>query len=118
MEIKHIGHTYFHTHDRPIHLNNILHVPNATKSLVSASKLVSDNHTYVEIHPSFFSVKDQDTGNILLHGKSRGGLYPLQNASSKQVLSASKPSSTHWHWRLGHPSFPVVEQVLRSNNLP
>jgi hypothetical protein len=34
MAIQHIGHASFHTPDRPIHLNNILHVPQSTKSLV------------------------------------------------------------------------------------
>jgi hypothetical protein len=76
-EIRHVGHTSFHTADHPIHLKNILHVPKAAKSLVLASKLVDDNHVYVEIYPKFFSVKDQETGKVLLRGKSRGGLYPL-----------------------------------------
>lgn len=121
MAIQHIGHTQFHTSDRPIHLNHILHVPQASKSLVSASKLGIDNNAYVEVHPQFFCVKDQATGKILLHGKSRGGLYPFRSVSqeeSKQVLSASKPSSTRWHRRLGHPSFPIVHQVLKNNSLP
>ena len=97
MEICHIGHTSLYTPDRPIHLNNILHVHDASKSLVSASKLVHDNHAYVEIHPKFFSIKDQDTSTTLLHGRSRGGLYPLSSVSSeasKHALSANKPSST------------------------
>jgi histone deacetylase 1/2 len=123
MEIEHIGHTSINTSDRPIHLNNILHVPNAHKSLASASKLTLDNHAYVEIHPTFFSLKDKDTGRIILQGESRNGLYPMHGASSdssKQLLSASssKPSSTRWHGRLGHPSFSVVEQVIRTNKLP
>ncbi|KAK1663765.1 hypothetical protein QYE76_051924 [Lolium multiflorum] len=62
MAIQHIGHATFHTPDRPIHLKNVLHVPQATKSLVSASKLVYDNNSYVEIHPRFFAIKDQASG--------------------------------------------------------
>jgi hypothetical protein len=81
MSIQHIGHATFHTPDCHIHLKNVLHVPQATKSLVSASKLVSDNNSYVEIHPRFFAIKDQASGRTLLHGASRNGLYPLHDAS-------------------------------------
>jgi hypothetical protein len=81
MEIHH-GHAYFHTSDHTIHLNHVLHVPQATKSLVSASKLVSDNNSFVEIHPKFFAIKDQATGKTLLHGVSKKGLYPLNGATS------------------------------------
>jgi hypothetical protein len=110
MAIQHIGHTSFHTPDRPIHLNNILHIPQATKSLVSALKLVSDNNSYVEIHPKFFFVKDQDTGRTLLHGTSNNGLYPFNGVTSspnKHALSTRSPSA-QWHARLGHPSSSIV----------
>jgi hypothetical protein len=119
MAIQHVGHASFHTPERPIHLNHILHVPQATKSLVSASKLVFDNNSYVEIHPKFFALKDQATGRTLLHGKSSNGLYPLNGATSpsKQVLSTSTPSSARWHARLGHPSSSVVQQILSSNKI-
>ena len=52
----HIDHMYFHMEihiDRPIHLGNILHVPKASKSHVSASKRTDDNHAYLEIRPNF-----------------------------------------------------------------
>lgn len=52
MEIR-IDHTFFNTHDRPIHLDNILHVPKASKSHVPASKRINDNHAYVDIRPNF-----------------------------------------------------------------
>ena len=54
MTINHVGHTTIYTPDRELHLNNVLHVPEATKSLISASKLALDNDTFVEIHPHFF----------------------------------------------------------------
>jgi histone deacetylase 1/2 len=121
MAIHHIGHASFHTPDRPIHLNHVLHVSQATKSLVSASKLVSDNNSFVEIHPNFFAIKDQAMGRTLLHGASKKGLYPLNGATSpldeKQVLSASTPSSAQWHARLGHPSSSVVQQILSGNKI-
>jgi hypothetical protein len=33
MEISHIGHSVLHTPDSSLHLNNILHVPNASKKI-------------------------------------------------------------------------------------
>jgi hypothetical protein len=113
MAIQHIGHASFHTPDCPIHLN---HVHGATKSLVSAFKLVSDNNSYVEIHQKFFAIKDQASGKTLLQRASRNVLYPLNamSSSEKQVISTSTPSSARWHARLGHPSFSVAQQILSS----
>jgi hypothetical protein len=33
------------------------------------------------------------------------------------VLSVVKPSISHWHKRLGHPSVVIVQRVLDANNL-
>ena len=71
MTINHVGHTTIYTPDRELHLNNVLHVPEATKSLISASKLALDNDTFVEIHPHFFLVKDLETKRVLLRGRGR-----------------------------------------------
>ena len=59
----------------------------------------------------------------LLEGTCRGGLYPLPAAAlkNKQALSTSSgahPSLERWHHRLGHPSFQVVQQVVKRNKLP
>jgi len=53
MKIKHIGSTSFalpHMNTQVI-LNNLLHVPDINKNLVSVSKFAKDNHVYFE----FFS---------------------------------------------------------------
>uniref|UniRef100_A0A8R7UZN3 GAG-pre-integrase domain-containing protein n=1 Tax=Triticum urartu TaxID=4572 RepID=A0A8R7UZN3_TRIUA len=65
--------------------------------------------------------QDQVTCKVLLHAQSRGGLYPLQSKPlihGWQAFSASKPSSSRWHRRLGHPSYVVVDKVLKENRLP
>lgn len=36
----------------------------------------------------------------------------------KEVFSVNKPSMSRWHSRLGHPTFPIVERVLRNSDLP
>jgi hypothetical protein len=58
MDIHHIGHSVIHTPSHDLHLNNILHVPNATKSLLSTSRLARDNHAFVEYWPNSFFIKD------------------------------------------------------------
>ena len=121
MDIKHIGRSAIHTLDRDLYLNNILHVPEANKSLISASRLAINNNSFVEIHPYSFYVKDRGTRKVLLQGKGRRGLYPLKHIGgnvTKHVLSATKPSSDLWHRRLGHPSSIVVRKIISENKLP
>ena len=122
MDINHIGHSTLISPIRDVHLNNILHVPRATKSLVSAHRLVKDNNAFLELHPRHFSLKEQVTKKTLLEGRCEGGLYPLKPhprrlASAKQVLGVLKPSTSLWHSRLGHASSHVVQKVLSRHNL-
>jgi histone deacetylase 1/2 len=122
MDIHHIGHSVIHTPNHDLHLNNILHVPQTTKSLLSTSRLARDNHAFVEYWPNEFFVKDQDTREVLLKGRCVDGLYPLPSSStslssSHHVHGAVKSSSSLWHRRLGHPSSTIVRQVLQDNNI-
>jgi hypothetical protein len=77
LSISHIGHSLLPGSSRPLYLCNVLHVPGLSKHLLSAQKLAHDNNAFVELHLSFFCVKDQATQRILLHGRSRNGLYPV-----------------------------------------
>jgi hypothetical protein len=45
-------------------------------------------------------------------------LLPSAPASSKQALGVNKVPLERWHHRLGHPSFRIVERVLRDHKLP
>lgn len=58
MEIKNIGHSIVPTPSRNLHLNNILHVPQAAKNLVSVHRLAKDNSAFLEFHPDYFLIKD------------------------------------------------------------
>jgi histone deacetylase 1/2 len=122
MDIHHIGNSVIHTPTHDLHLNNICHVPQATKSLLSTSRLASDNNAFVEYWPNSFFVKDQDTREVLLQGRCVDGLYPLPSSSTSyfghHAHGAVKSSSSLWHMRLGHPSSIVVHQVLRDNSIP
>jgi hypothetical protein len=120
MGISNIGHTTLHTPTRDLHLNNILHVPNANKSLACVHRIATDNNAFLEFHPIFFLIKDQATITTLHRGRCSGRLYPLGLSRegvnrSKQALRVNKPSTSRWHSRLGHPAFPIVSRVLRDN---
>jgi hypothetical protein len=74
-----------------------LHVPSASKNLLSTHKIALDNNAFVEFHPSFFLIKDQATQEILFRGPCHGGLYPLvpvSMESSKNAFITIKPSSS------------------------
>lgn len=121
MKIRHVGHSIIKTPHRKIHLRKILHVPSASKNLLSVHRIAIDNHVFLEFHPFFFLIKDQVTRKVLYRGRCVRGLYPLIpeiRRSNKQVLSATKLSSSRWHDRLGHATFSLVERVLRKNKLP
>jgi histone deacetylase 1/2 len=122
MDIHHIGHSVFHTPTHDLHLNNILHVPQATKSLLSTSRLACDNNAFVEYVSNSFFVKYQETREVLLHDRCVDGLYPLPSPSTsslgRHAHGAAKSSSSLWHRHLGHPSSVVVHQVLRDNTIP
>jgi histone deacetylase 1/2 len=123
MKISNIGHSVLHTPHKKLHLRNILHVPSANKNLLYVHRLASDNDAFSEFHPNFFSIKDRATKQILHQGRCKRGLYPLAPQSSsprviKQAYEVNKVSSSRWHSRLGHPTYPIVQCVLRENKLP
>jgi histone deacetylase 1/2 len=69
MKISNIGHTVLHTPQKELHLQNILHVPVANKSLASVHKLTSDNNALIEFHPNTFLIKDRVMKRIIHQGK-------------------------------------------------
>jgi hypothetical protein len=80
-----------------LHLNHVLNVPHAHKHLVSIHRFTLDNHTFIELHPYFFLIKDQVSKKVLLRGPCRGGLYPLPGVSSpaqKLIFFAIRLSSS------------------------
>lgn len=54
MEISYVGHSILDSPTSEMHLNNILHVPKASKNLISVNRLARDNNAFLEFHPSHF----------------------------------------------------------------
>jgi histone deacetylase 1/2 len=119
MQIHNVGQAILSTpSSRSLALNNVLHVPKATRNLLSMSKLSHDNNFFIELHPHDLFVKDLDTRAPILRGRCSGGLYEIKAPVIKQALSSVKVSRDMWHRRLGHPAIQVVQHVLRSHELP
>jgi histone deacetylase 1/2 len=121
MDISHVGHSFVHSPPHKMHLHNVLHVPTASKDLVSVHRLAKDNNVFIEFHPDQFFVKEAVTKKTLLKGKAKGSLYPItslhQSSSTSQALGVTRPPSSVWHSRLGHPSTQIVQKVISSHKL-
>jgi hypothetical protein len=93
MHIHNVGQAILSTpSSRSLALNNVLHVPKATRNLLSMSKLSHDNNVFIELHPHDLFVKDLDTRAPILRGRCSGGLYEIQAPIIKQALSSVKVS--------------------------
>jgi hypothetical protein len=97
MAIAHVVHSVLHTPHSSLHLRNILHVPSASKNLLSVHKIVLDNNAFLEFHPSFFLIKDQATKEILFRGPCHGGLYPRSPLLDPTSMHSSPLSHPHLH---------------------
>jgi hypothetical protein len=63
MDINYIGNSVIPSTFHPLHLNHVLHVPRAHKYSIHHFNL--DNHTFIELHPYFFLIKDRVTKRVL-----------------------------------------------------
>jgi hypothetical protein len=87
LSITHTGFTSFHTPKSTLYLKNILCCPNASANLLSIQKFYEDNNCFFKLTNTYFLVKDNLTGEILLQVPSEGGLYPvhLKNFSENKL---------------------------------
>jgi hypothetical protein len=114
LPIHHFGSSSLSSSNATFLLNNVLHVPQIQKNLLSISKFTANNNVYFEFHPSYFCVKDPMLGTTL-HGKHSQGLYSLshpQSSSSPSAFMGIRISLNGWHSWLGHPSLRIVHQVV------
>jgi hypothetical protein len=75
LDILYTGSACLFTSSTPLILNNVLRVPHISKPLLSISKLLTDNHVYVEFHQNSYLVKDKKTHKMLLTGINHNDLY-------------------------------------------
>jgi transposase InsO family protein len=123
LPIKHIGSTQLSTPTASFLLNNVLHVPQISKNLISVRKFTKDTNTSMDFRPSCFRVQALDSRKTLLCGPSKDGLYPFPLLPSKDsipptALFGERTSIHQWHSRLGHPAFRVVAQIISKFGIP
>lgn len=80
-------------HEKDPSQNSLLHVLEITKNLLGVSKFARDNGVFFEFHPTF-SVKDLQTKQILLEGKSKCGLYAFNLDLSNGIIYQGSSSSS------------------------
>uniref|UniRef100_A0A2N9I3B6 Uncharacterized protein n=1 Tax=Fagus sylvatica TaxID=28930 RepID=A0A2N9I3B6_FAGSY len=119
LPINHVGTTQLLSPNSSFQLHDVLYVPQISQNLLSIQKFTTDTHTFVELHPNFFNVKDQATGKLLLHGPSRNGLYPFpflinkshrsnKNLGSPTAFVGERGSPHQWHSSLLHRGYKCL----------
>ncbi|GKE29456.1 ribonuclease H-like domain-containing protein [Tanacetum coccineum] len=110
--VTHTGHSFLHTSSKPLQLNHILFTPHTINNLISVHQFTRDTDVSVEFDAYGFSVKDYQTGRLLLCCDSTGDLYPVtQQPSSQTPVVLLSFSSTTWHKHLGHPGDDVLRRL-------
>ena len=114
LDIKHIGSSKLLTSSTS--LKHVPHVPNIQKKLVSVSQFTRDHDVFIEFNASYFCVKDETTGRLLLRGRCEHGLYPflasLPSPRSPQAFLGVRVPLDVWHCRFGHPAHRTIQRII------
>jgi len=110
-----------------ITLQNVLHIPNLSTSLISIHKLIKDLSCNVVFCDNACVFQDKDSGRTIGNAREWNGLYYFDNqnlirsfniSNNNSFLSESIKTNKEkvflYHCRLGHPSFRVMKQLFPS----
>ncbi|KAL1194906.1 Retrovirus-related Pol polyprotein from transposon RE1 [Cardamine amara subsp. amara] len=75
LPITHSGSFSLPSYTKPFFLKNVLCVPSLDKNLISIFQLCTTNGVVVTFTPTYFQVKDLQTGALRLEGKPKDGTY-------------------------------------------
>ena len=119
LSIHSTGSSYIPSRSHSLKLQNILHVPDIKKNLLSIYRLTNDNYVYVEFHADHCIIKEEGTGRPLLKGIVRDGLYMSNQFNNPPVAFAAKKVTMElWHQRLGHPHLKILRCIIATHGLP
>jgi hypothetical protein len=93
MPISHLGQTTIHAHNRDLILKDVLHIPDASKNLISVHKFTSDNNVFLEFHPWYFLSVVKPTMARWHFRLGHASLPIVQRVVSKNNLSCLKENS-------------------------
>ena len=121
--ITHSGSFSTPSYTRPFFINNVLCVPSLDKNLISVFQLCKTNGVAVTFTPTYFQVRDLQTGALRLEGKPKNGTYewPKLSSSTRPSLafaSTVKTTLSDWHSRLGHPALSILQKLVSQFQLP
>ena len=111
LPVTHVGSHTFPIHPKPMHLKNVLIVPQIIKKLISIRQFTLDNSCSIEFDPLGFSMKDLLTKDVILRCNSFGPLYSFCRAPQAQALVAATTTTELWHRRLGHPGHHTMSRL-------
>ena len=94
LHITHSGTTSLSTPSNSFTLHNVLCVSHMKINLISISQFFKTNKTSVEFLPSSFRVKDLQMRAILLHGRTKDGVYEWPTKSSSPIIAFSSVKAT------------------------
>jgi hypothetical protein len=117
LSVQFTGSTVIPTNSSPLKLNHVLISSHLIKNLISVRALTRDNFVSVTFDPFGFSIKDLQTGTVLLRCDSTGDLYPLRTSSKTRTTYRSFLTSHNtelWHARLGHPGNNQLKHIISS----
>ena len=117
LQTTHTGSTTLTFPHKIFKLNNVLYVPSMKRNLISIHQFCNTNNAATEFLPNTFSVKDLNTGNTLLRGQTKDGVYEWPQSNPILAFSSIKTTSHDWHHRLGYPSPSILKQIIFSNKL-
>jgi histone deacetylase 1/2 len=84
MHIHSIGQEVLSTpSSKPLNMNRVLHVSNATRNLLCMSKISLDNNVFTELHRYDLFLMDLDTRAPIFRGRRHGGLYEIKAPSAQ-----------------------------------
>ena len=90
LSIHSTGSSSIPSQSHSLKLQNILHVLDIKKNLLSIYRLTNDNYVYVELHVDHCIIKEEGTGRPLLKGTVRDRLYMLNQSNNPRVFSVEK----------------------------
>ena len=113
------------TSGKELTLNDVLHVPEIRKNLVSGSLLSKKGFKLVFVSDNFILTKN---GMYLGKGYMSNGLFkmnvmnvvpPIKNINKNSTSSAYMlESSNVWHGRLGHVNYDTLRRLINMECLP
>jgi transposase InsO family protein len=94
------GKSTLSTPNSTFRLTDVLIAPSLVRNLLSVRQFTRDNNCFIEFDAFGFSVKDHQTGRVILRCNSDSDLYNFPSPSVHHCSLAV--TTTLWHHRLGH----------------